>query len=449
MADSPSASSTDRVSSITREKAVATKSYLEQKYKNLENASKERRDAALSGEQHESEYRKLLSSKISESDFELIRVIGRGAFGEVRLVRKKNSNDVYAMKKLKKSEMLKKNQIAHVRAERDILTEADNPWVVELYCSFQDPEYLFLVMEYLPGGDMMTWLMEKEIFTEEETRFYMAELVLAVYSIHQLNYVHRDLKPDNILLDANGHIKLSDFGLCKPFYGREMPEPTQYANASLVDSAAEAKLSRSEKVATWKQTRRVKLYSTVGSPGYIAPEVLLKKGYGVECDWWSVGVIMFEMLCGYPPFYADDPIQTCHKIVRWREFLQFPSKDEVVLSAEAYDLMRRFLTDANKRIGCNGIDEIKQHPFFRGIDWDRIRSQPAMFKPQIKDELDSSYFDEFENTTDADPGARARSKPLDDKNIVFKGYTWVNEEKGNRKKSVSNTTRRLDDIFQQ
>eukprot|EP01027_Heterolobosea_sp_BB2_P022380 GEZU01032945.1.p2 GENE.GEZU01032945.1~~GEZU01032945.1.p2 ORF type:complete len:180 (-),score=81.62 GEZU01032945.1:323-862(-) len=131
---------------------------------------------------------------------------------------------------------------------------------------------------------------------------------------------------------------------------------------------------------------------------------------------------MFEMLCGYPPFYADDPIQTCHKIVRWKEFLQFPDKDEINLSPESLDLMKRFLTDADKRIGSNGIEEIKRHPFFRGIDWENIRSQPAMFKPDIKNEIDTSYFDEFDETT-SEPRSQ-RYNPLQDENLVFKGYTY-------------------------
>ena len=219
---------------ITQQKAKATKSYLENKYaelkKDLNNSTEQvvevdprkpykvkrnKKNKKTKDERSKSVYYEMLKEKTSEADFSEIRVIGRGAFGEVKLVRDKRDGQVLAMKKLIKSEMVKKSQINHVRAERDILANApDNPWVVGLEYSFQDNNYLFLCMEFLHGGDMMTWLMKKEIFTEDETRFYIAELILATHSIHQLGYVHRDLKPDNILLDSEGHIKLTDFGLC-------------------------------------------------------------------------------------------------------------------------------------------------------------------------------------------------------------------------------------------
>lgn len=144
-----------------------------------------------------------------------MKIIGRGAFGEVRVCRDKRSREIVAIKKMKKNEMIFKNQVAHVRAERDILALAKNPWIVDLKCSFQDEKYLYLVMEFLQGGDLMTLLMERDILTEEESRFYIAETILAVESVHKLNYIHRDLKPDNLLIGRDGHVKLSDFGLCK------------------------------------------------------------------------------------------------------------------------------------------------------------------------------------------------------------------------------------------
>ncbi len=153
--------------------------------------------------------------KLTARDFEPIAIIGRGAFGEVRVCKWKETGEVVAMKKMNKSEMEYKNQVAHIRAERDILATAQIPWIVGLQCSFQDEKYLYLVMEYLAGGDLMTLLMKRDILTEDEAKFYMAESILAVEAVHKLNYIHRDLKPDNILLDNKGHIKLSDFGLCK------------------------------------------------------------------------------------------------------------------------------------------------------------------------------------------------------------------------------------------
>lgn len=445
----------ENISAITLEKAFATKMYLEQKFRSIvqhaveRNASKseENNSGDPEGSQawYESEYQKMIKNKTREQDFDMIQVIGRGAFGEVRLVRKKSTGEVFAMKKLKKSEMIKKNQISHVRAEREILTVADSlAWIVQLDCSFQDSDYLYLVMEFCSGGDMMTWLMKKDIFTEDDTRFYIAELVMATQAIHNLNYVHRDLKPDNILLDAKGHIKISDFGLCKQFYDQIKENPSVYLPP--IDTSK--KVTRQEKMDNWKKNRRVKLYTTVGSPGYIAPEVLMKKGYGIECDWWSVGVIMYEMLCGYPPFYADDPVETCQKIIRWKEFLEFPP--EARLSPEAKDLIKRFLSDPFERLGIHGIDEIKKHPFFRGVNWDTLRSQPAPFCPKLTSATDTSHFDDFESqdhlssSTEQQGPSRstfAQGSPLSDENIIFKGFTF-------KKKDLSAATgakRRLTD----
>ena len=148
-------------------------------------------------------------------DFEPLSIIGRGAFGEVRICRVKATGEVVAMKKMKKSEMVYKNQVAHVKAEREVLVKAKNPWIVDLKYSFQDEKYLYLVMDFLPGGDLMTLLMRKDVLSEEESRFYIAETILAIETVHKVNYIHRDLKPDNILLDKHGHVKLTDFGLCK------------------------------------------------------------------------------------------------------------------------------------------------------------------------------------------------------------------------------------------
>jgi serine/threonine protein kinase len=175
------------------------------------------------------------------------------------------------------------------------------------------------------------------------------------------------------------------------------------------------------------------LYSTVGSNGYIAPEVLLKKGYGVECDWWSVGVIMFEMLCGYPPFYSDNPMQTCHQIVRFKEFLEFP--DDIPLTEDAMDLIEKLLCDQSERIG---FEQIKRHPFFAGIDWNNIQSQQAPFRPKLSSEADTAYFDNFESIDmyktirDNKKFANMRS----DENHVFYGYTF-NKAKQKKRTALS------------
>ncbi|XP_069133279.1 serine/threonine-protein kinase tricornered-like [Argopecten irradians] len=171
----------------------------------------------------ETEFLRLKRSRLDIDDFSPIKVIGRGAFGEVRLVQKKDTGHVYAMKILRKQDMLDKDQVAHVRAERDVLVEADHQWVVKMYYSFQDAQNLYLIMEFLPGGDMMTLLMKKDTLTEEQTQFYVSETVLSIDSIHKLGFIHRDIKPDNLLLDAKGHIKLSDFGLCTGRHKQKIP----------------------------------------------------------------------------------------------------------------------------------------------------------------------------------------------------------------------------------
>ncbi|KAJ1677751.1 Serine/threonine-protein kinase, partial [Spiromyces aspiralis] len=184
-----------------------------------EGGSEERRQRQLiSLGSKESNFMRLRRTKLSVRDFQTIKVIGRGAFGEVRLAQKRDTGKIYAMKVLRKSDMIAKDQLAHVRAERDVLAEADSPWVVQLYFSFQDARCLYLVMEFLPGGDLMTMLIKYDIFPDEVTRFYMAECVLAIEDVHRLGFIHRDIKPDNILIDRDGHIKLSDFGLSTGFH---------------------------------------------------------------------------------------------------------------------------------------------------------------------------------------------------------------------------------------
>merc|ERR1719427_2508772 len=184
--------------------------------------------------QRAKEKRRKLKKKVTVEHFQTVKIIGRGAFGEVRVVKKKDDQEVYAMKTMLKKEMIDKNQVAHIKAERDLLSAADNPWLVKLLYSFQDDKYLYLVMEYCGGGDLMTILMREDILTESQTRFYMAELACAINSVHELKFVHRDLKPDNVLIANNGHIKLSDFGLAKSFNTMNDDFINQYQKNSAV-----------------------------------------------------------------------------------------------------------------------------------------------------------------------------------------------------------------------
>ncbi|XP_047661447.1 serine/threonine-protein kinase 38-like isoform X3 [Tachysurus fulvidraco] len=246
----------------------------------------------------ETEFLRLKRTRLGLDDFESLKVIGRGAFGEVRLVQKKDTGHVYAMKILRKADMLEKEQVAHIRAERDVLVQADSLWVVKMFYSFQDKQNLYLLMEFLPGGDMMTLLMKKDTLTEEETQFYVAETVLAIDSIHQLGFIHRDIKPDNLLLDSKGHVKLSDFGLCTGLKKAHRTEFYRNLSHSLNTDFTSQNMNSKRKAETWKRNRRQLAFSTVGTPDYIAPEVFMQTGYNKLCDWWSLGVIMYEMLIG-------------------------------------------------------------------------------------------------------------------------------------------------------
>lgn len=373
--------------------------------------------------QKETEFLRLKRSRLGVEDFEPLKVIGRGAFGEVRLVQKKDTGHVYAMKILRKADMLEKEQVAHVRAERDVLVEADHQWVVKMYYSFQDPINLYLIMEFLPGGDMMTLLMKKDTLSEECTQFYIAETALAIDSIHKLGFIHRDIKPDNLLLDARGHIKLSDFGLCtglKKSHRTDFYRDLSQAKPSDFTSSPMDSKRRAE---SWKKNRRALAYSTVGTPDYIAPEVFLQTGYGPACDWWSLGVIMYEMLIGYPPFCSENPQETYRKVMNWRETLTFPP--EVPISEEAKEAVGRFCSECERRLGAaRGVDELRagSTPFFRGVDWDHIRERPAAIPVEVRSIDDTSNFDEFPDVKLEIPSA-----PLpQDGEVIYKDWVFIN-----------------------
>lgn len=373
----------------------------------------------------ETEFLRLKRSRLGVDDFEPLKVIGKGSFGEVRLVQKKDIGHVFAMKILRKTDMLEKEQIAHVRAERDILVEADHQWVVKMYYSFQDAINLYLIMEFLPGGDMMTLLMKKDTLSEECTQFYIAETALAIDSIHRLGFIHRDIKPDNLLLDARGHIKLSDFGLCT---GLKKSHTTEFyrdlSQAKQIDFTTNPTDSK-RRAESWKKNRRALAYSTVGTPDYIAIEIFKQTGYTSACDWWSLGVIMYEMLIGYPPFCSETPQETYRKVMNWKETLLFPP--EVPISKDAKDLIEGFCREMDERIGgaTGEFDEVKAHPFFKGVDWQHIRERPAAIQIHVKSIDDTSNFDEFPDVDLKIPTAPSKEPAeMANKDWVFINYTF-------------------------
>ncbi|KAG6911235.1 hypothetical protein DXG01_003102 [Tephrocybe rancida] len=403
----------------------------------------------------------------SIKDFDVIKPISKGAFGSVFLAKKKVTGDYYAIKVLKKADMIAKNQITNVKAERMILMkQAESPFVAKLYFTFQSKENLYLVMEYLNGGDCAALIKSLGCLPEEWTKNYIAEVVLGLEYLHQRGVVHRDLKPDNLLIDQHGHLKLTDFGLSRiGLLGRQTREEqpgrqlTRYSSRSRPPSMDSAYLSSpmiypessaagsyfsqrtqsanrmgnspyvltddvessgSESVSGLHSRRSVKANDSplqsfateltndlrshsnggtppgeqkfVGTPDYLAPETILGlRGDDAAVDWWALGVITYEFLYGIPPFHADTPEMVFENIlsghIEWHE-------DWIDFTEESRDFMRSLMTlDPSDRLGANGADEVKAHPFLEGIEWDKVTTTEAAFIPQVTDPESTDYFD--------------------------------------------------------
>ncbi|EYC16637.1 hypothetical protein Y032_0033g2760 [Ancylostoma ceylanicum] len=331
--------------------------------------------------------------RLKGSDFRLLKVIGRGAFGEVQLVRHTLTNNVYAMKLLNKDDMIKRSDSAFFWEERDIMAHANSDWIVRLHYAFQDQRYLYMVMEYMPGGDLVNLMTTYDV-PEKWTRFYAAELVEALAALHSMGYIHRDVKPDNMLISRSGHIKLADFGTC-------------------------VKMNKNGVI---------KCSTAVGTPDYIAPEILQNQGkeaeFGTEVDWWAVGVFIYEMLIGETPFFAEALVSTYSNIMDHKNSLRFP--DEPVISTHAKDLIRKFLSSADVRLG-KSVDQIREHPFFKNDEWtfETLRNATPPVIPELKGDDDTTHFEDIE------------AKPLQESfqlpktfignQLPFIGFTYSNE----------------------
>uniref|UniRef100_A0A3Q2DGM3 non-specific serine/threonine protein kinase n=1 Tax=Cyprinodon variegatus TaxID=28743 RepID=A0A3Q2DGM3_CYPVA len=306
-----------------------------------------------------------------ESDFETIKLISNGAYGAVYLVRHKETRQRFAMKKINRQNLVLRNQIQQAFVERDILTFAENPFVVSMFCSFETRRHLCMVMEYVEGGDCANLLKNMGPLPVEMSRMYFAETVLALEYLHNYGIVHRDLKPDNLLITSMGHIKLTDFGLSK------------IGLMNMTTNLYEGHIE--------KDTREFIDKQVCGTPEYIAPEVILRQGYGKPVDWWAMGIILYEFLVGCVPFFGDTPEELFGQVVS--DEIIWPEGDDA-LPADAQDLITRLLRQSPlERLGTGGASEVKQHPFFVGLDWNGLLRQKAEFIPQLEAEDDTSYFD--------------------------------------------------------
>ncbi|KAF9222561.1 kinase-like protein [Gyrodon lividus] len=439
--------------------------------------------------QNETDYLRERRRKVDATAFVKLKTIGHGmylsrfgtnscshfnptgAFGVVSLVKERTTGQLFAMKQLRKTDMLRKGQEGHVRAERDILKSASlvsSPggaeWIVKLYYSFQDRDNLYLVLEYMGGGDLLNLLIERDVFEEDFTRFYVAEMVLAIESCHKHGFIHRDIKPDNFLFDPEGHIRLSDFGLATDlhwahdtsYYEQQRRQLLHKHGIDLDDGNGVmdgTKTRRMDKkdiellmgdgsgqggIFTWREKNRRKLaYSVCGTNSYMSPEVIRGNGYSFSCDWWSLGVIMFECLYGYPPFVSSSRHVTRQKILNWKQSLKFPSRPHV--SHEGISLMKQLLCEPEDRLGSqasasvfrpdslavqarrsgfvvspsrtsDGAEMIKANPWFRGIDWENIHQYPAPYRPELTNPEDTRHFD---SDIPPEPLAPANGVPAD------------------------------------
>ena len=293
------------------------------------------------------EYVENRAGKLKIEDFELLKVVGKGSFGKVMQVRKKDTNRIYALKTIRKAHIISRSEVAHTLAERSVLAQINNPFIVPLKFTFQSPEKLYFVLAFVNGGELFHHLQKEQRFDVNRSRFYTAELLCALECLHGFNVIYRDLKPENILLDYQGHIALCDFGLCK------------------LDMKDEDRTN-----------------TFCGTPEYLAPELLMGNGYNKTVDWWTLGVLLYEMLTGLPPFYDENTNEMYRKILS--EPLHFPGPE--VVPPAAKDLLTKLLNrDPQQRLGANGAAEIKAHPFFHAIDWRKLlqRKYEPAFKPNV------------------------------------------------------------------
>jgi len=297
-------------------------------------------------------------NRVTLDDFEILKVLGRGAFGKVMLVEKKDNKQVYALKSMHKEDIIDKDQIEHTKTERFVLEKSKSSFLVSLEYAFQTPSKVFFVMKFMKGGELFQHLKVAKRFEEERAKFYVAEILLGLEYLHNLGVIYRDLKPENVLMDEDGHICITDFGMAKQLKKGELT------------------------------------YSFVGTPEYLAPEIVRGEGHGQPADWWALGILAYEMLVGLPPFYNRE--RNTEKMFAAIQSKEVTFSAKVTLSADAKDFILRLLKkNADERLGFRGSEEIKKHKWFENIDWKLLSEKKVNppFKPKVTGEYDVDNFD--------------------------------------------------------
>ena len=313
--------------------------------------------------------------KIKLKDYEQLKTVGLGSYGRVRLCKHKKTGDIFVMKILKKNDIIKQKQVDHVYSEFNILINLKHPFIVQLLgYNFDDPKYVYFILEYIQGGELFTLLRTKRTFPIPQARFYIAHIITIFEYLHSKNIVYRDLKPENILINKNGYLKLTDFGFAK-------------------------------------QLENEKTYTLCGTPEYLAPEIILNKGHGKAVDWWTLGILLYEMLVGIDPFSDDDPMKTYQKILKGK--INFPK----TINKDAKSLIKHLLTqDTSKRFGClkSGVKDILNHRFFEGFDWKNFvyLSMPAPYIPNVKSDDDTSNFEKYPESDGEIPAVDKKNDPF-------------------------------------
>ncbi|KAI0204309.1 serine/threonine-protein kinase DBF20 [Astrocystis sublimbata] len=346
--------------------------------------------------------------RLRHGDFQILTQVGQGGYGQVFLAQKKDTREVCALKVMNKKLLFKLDEIRHVLTERDILTTANSEWLVRLLYSFQDDKSIYLAMEYVPGGDFRTLLNNTGVLSNRHARFYIAEMFCSVDALHKLGYIHRDLKPENFLVDSTGHVKLTDFGLAAGNVASskinsmrvrlEKASETSVPFGKAMDQRTIAE--RREGYQTMRENDVNYAKSIVGSPDYMAPEVLRGEEYDFTVDYWSLGCMLFEALTGFPPFAGSSADETWRNLKHWREVLKRPVWEDpnYFLSNRTWNFITTCINSRSKRF--SNIDDIYQNQYFSEVDWQTLRQSKAPFVPELDSETDAGYFDDFSNEAD-------------------------------------------------